>query len=271
MKFVAHIILIFFLSGFTITQAKTNQWGIEFVEVPAGNFQMGLKDAWEVVDEMDEPDPEKFNDELPLHTVEITKPFLLGKTEITQAQWLAIMNTKPGPEKNWKAHNWETLPVTGISWDRAMLFISQINKLDDEFEYRLPTEAEWEYAARAGSSDLRPVPLEKLNEHAWYIDNSNDHLHPVATKKPNAWGLHDMLGNLWEWTSDWYSRSTYNNGNRINPIGPSKGRSKVRRGGSFHCPLYQVRPGYRAANQTDVIYSVLGIRIVAMHLNFMNS
>ena len=113
---------------------------------------MGLKDAWEVVDEMDEPDPEKFNDEMPVHTVEITKPFLLN-----------------------------------------------------------------------------------------------------------------MLGNLWEWTSDWYSRSTYNNGNRINPIGPSKGRSKVRRGGSFHCPLYQVRPGYRAANQTDVIYSVLGIRIVAMH------
>ena len=263
MKFLVLIITINFYLCSTTAIAERNQWGMEFVEVPAGSFQMGLKDAWEIVDEMEEPDPDKFNDEMPVHTVEITKPFLLGTTEVTQAQWLAIMNTKPGPDENWNAKNWRDLPVTGISWNRAASFIETINKLDDKFDYRLPTEAEWEYAARAGNNDTRPISLDKLNEYAWFIHNSNDHLHPVATLKPNVWGLYDMLGNLWEWTNDWYSPSTYAQGNRVDPFGPSKGRSKVRRGGSFHCPLYQVRPGYRAANETDVAYSVLGLRVVA--------
>lgn len=244
--------------------AVTNQWGIDFVEIPAGSFEMGLKDPWDVVDEMQEPDPEKFNDEMPRHTVHISKPFLLSKTEITQGQWLAIMNTKPGPEKNWNAKNWETLPVTGISWQRADSFVKRINEMDDTLFYRLPTEAEWEYAARAGSMDLRPIPLSQLHEYAWYIDNSNDHVHPVGLKKANKWGLHDMLGNLWEWTNDWYSISTYTKHDRRDPKGVEKGRSKVRRGGSFHCPLYQVRPSYRSANPTDVAYSVFGIRLVAV-------
>ncbi len=259
--------LPFFLFLFTPAVAETNKWGIEFVEIPAGSFQMGLNDEWEVVDEMEEPDPDKFNDEKPVHTVVILQAFLLGKTEITQEQWFAIMQTKPGPENNWNASNWEYLPVTGVSWDLAFNFISMINDLDNQYYYRLPTEAEWEYAARAGSSALRPVSLDKLNQHAWYIDNSDDHLHPVAMKNANEWGIHDMLGNLWEWTQDWYAPATYKEGKRVDPTGPHTGKSKVRRGGSYHCPLYQVRPGYRSANPTDTAYSVFGLRVVAVKLN----
>jgi len=193
---------------------------------------------------MDEPDENKFNDEMPVHKVEISNAFLLGKTEVTQAQWFAIMQTKPGPEKNWQDENWEQLPVTGVSWNSTARFIETVNKLDKDFDYRLPSEAEWEYAARAGSTDVRPVPLNKLEDIAWFIRSSDDHVHAVAKLKPNAWGLHDMLGNLWEWTNDWYSPATYKKGDRIDPVGPAKGRAKVRRGGSFHCPIWQVRPSY---------------------------
>lgn len=251
----------------TSSFAMSNEWGMEFVEVSAGSFEMGLKDAWDVIGEMDEPDENKFNDEMPVHTIEITNAFLLGKTEVTQAQWLAIMKTKPGPEENWNAKSWQQLPVTGISWNKASDFIETISGLDKKFNYRLPTEAEWEYAARAGTTDVRPVPLEELNDVAWFIKSSDDHVHPVATLKPNGWGLYDMLGNLWEWTNDWYSPKTFQQGNRVDPLGPEKGRSKVRRGGSFHCPIWQVRPGYRSANKTDVAYSVLGLRVVAIRLN----
>ena len=258
------IIFIITLLSINPVNAEVNQWGMEFFKIPEGEFNMGLSDPWEVMDEMVEPDPNKFNDESPSHLVVISKPFLLSSTEVTQGQWLDIMNTKPGPPKNWERDNWKTYPVTGISWSKAVAFIEEINRIDKHYQYRLPTEAEWEYAARAGSNNLRPFPLEKLDEHAWFIGNSEDQTHPVATKKANDYGLYDMLGNVWEWTNDWYSPKTYTAEKRINPTGPENGRSKVRRGGSFHCPLYQVRPGYRSANAIDVAYSVLGFRLVAI-------
>ena len=102
----------------------------------------------------------------------------------------------------------------------------------------MPTEAEWEYLARSGSDDIRPVSLEQLENQAWFIRNSADRVHSVASKQPNEWGLYDILGNVWEWFDDWYSPSTYRQVGRIDPIGPVSGKSKVRRGGSFHCPLY---------------------------------
>ena len=261
-NFLAATIILNVIFSFPI-YAEVNHWGMTFVKVPAGQFQMGLKDPWEVVDEMDEPDPDKFKDEMPAHTVVISNSFLLAKTEVTQGQWYSVMQTKPGPKNNWSQKNWQNYPVTGVSWANAQEFISTINSLDKTKKYRLPTEAEWEYAARAGSNTLRPVPLAILNEYAWFIKNSADKTHPVGTKKANIWGLHDMLGNVWEWTSDWYSSKTYSENQRVDPSGPGAGRSKVRKGGSFHCPLYQVRPGYRAANKIDVAYSVLGFRLVA--------
>jgi len=130
-----------------------------------------------------------------------------------------------------------------------------------------PSEAEWEYAARAGREGLRPVPVEQLGDYAWYIDNSGDELHPVATRKPNPWGLYDLYGNVWEWLQDWYAPDQYAHSERINPQGPEQGDKKTRRGGSYHCPLHLVRPGYRSADKPDVRYSVVGFRLVAEPLH----
>jgi formylglycine-generating enzyme required for sulfatase activity len=144
----------------------------------------------------------------------------------------------------------------------AQRFARELGRLDPEHRYRLPTEAEWEYAARAGSRGLRPFPDEDLGRHAWFIQNSGDEPQPVGTREPNAFGLHDMLGNAWEWTADWYDAGTYTEGSRIDPRGPEDGVARVRRGGSYHCPAHLVRPGYRAADDPDRRYSVLGFRLV---------
>jgi formylglycine-generating enzyme required for sulfatase activity len=150
-----------------------------------------------------------------------------------------------------------------VSWQDVQAFIESLSRRDPAYDYRLPTEAEWEYAARAGTEGNRPISEHELPEHAWFIANSGDNPHPVATRKPNAWGLYDMLGNAWEWTADWYAPQTYGQADRVDPTGPEDGRSRVRRGGSYHCPLWQTRPGYRQANTPETRYSVLGFRLVA--------
>ncbi|HID82286.1 MAG TPA: hypothetical protein EYH06_01000 [Chromatiales bacterium] len=240
-----------------------NFLNIEFVRVPAGVSVMGTEDLEAAAMEMPEPDVNKLHDESPAHTVVFEQPFFLSKTEITQAQWLKVMENKPGPENNWQQKNWRDLPAVSISWFMAQRFAKELSKLDKHYNYRLPTEAEWEYAARAGSTDLRPWPLDDLEEHAWFINNSGDEPQPVATRKPNAFGLHDMIGNVWEWTADWYASDIYKQGRRINPKGPEKGNARVRRGGSYHCPLHLTRVGYRSADDPGKRYSVLGFRVVA--------
>ena len=190
-------------------QLYSNKIGMEFVSIPAGSFHMGLVDPWLIVEEMDEPNPEKFDDEMPQHAVEISTSFLMAKTEVTQGQWIAVMQSKPGPAENWQQSDWQELPVVSVSWNMTQKFIDKMNAIDAKFFYRLPTEAEWEYAARAGSNEVRPIPLDKLADYAWFIRNSNDNVHPVATRQPNKWGLHDMLGNVWEWVDDWYSPTIY--------------------------------------------------------------
>lgn len=225
---------------------------------------MGTPDVEEALFEIPEPQPGDVLDEAPAHTVTISQNFWLGKTEVTQKQWLSVMDNKPGPETHWVHKDWESLPVVSVSWHMAKRFAEELSKIDSDYDYRLPTEAEWEYAARAGSSELRPVPVDNLTDHAWYIDNSGDVPHPVAQRKANAFGVHDMLGNAWEWVEDWYNPTTYTSENRIDPQGPSQGSAKVRRGGSFHCPLHLTRPGYRAANKPGTRYEVVGFRVVAV-------
>lgn len=243
----------------------TNSLGMSFVTIPAGSFQMGTGDREAAIREMDEPDPDAFRDELPVHEIRISQPFLLGQTEITQAQWLEVMENRPGPAGYWEHDDWRHLPVVSISWHMARRFTEELGRLDPDYDYRLPTEAEWEYAARAGSRGLRPMPADQLPEHAWFIANSDDHPHPVASRLPNAFGVHDMLGNVWEWVADWYAPDSYGDGGlRADPAGVADGRSRVRRGGSYHCPLFQTRPGYRAANTPDTRYSVIGLRVVAI-------
>lgn len=254
-----------FASPLYAAELRHNDLGMSFVFVPPGEFRMGtsLADAEDIAFEMAEPDAGKFLDEAPVHTVVISQGFWLGRTEVTQGQWQRLMGDKPGPAEYWAQADWEALPVVSVSWDMAQQFLTRLNESDTQFRYRLPSEAEWEYAARAGSTATRPVPVEQLGDYAWYIETSGDVPHPVASRKPNAFGLYDMLGNVWEWVNDRYGPDTYTKATRTDPTGPAQGASRVRRGGSYHCPLYQTRPGYRSANAPDTAYSVIGFRVVA--------
>ena len=240
-----------------------NQWGMTFIKVPAKNFSMGLNDFESALMEVPEAKPDELKDELPRHTVKLSHDFYIGQTEITQQQWFLIMENKPGSIKLWNQTNWESLPVTSVSWFMAKRFIEEINTLDKHARYRLPTEAEWEYVARAGSEELRPVSIEEIEDYAWFINNSGDTQQRVASRKPNAFGVYDMLGNVWEWVDDWYAADAYSKNNRVNPVGPQKGFSKVRRGGSYHCPVHLIRPGYRGANKPGIAYEVTGFRVIA--------
>lgn len=240
-----------------------NFLGMRFVKIPAGEFIMGTDDIVVALMEVPEPGENELQDETPAHTVVISKPFYLGQTEVTQQQWLRVMENKPGPEVVWKRNDWKQLPVGSINWYMAARFVEELNKMDQQYRYRLPTEAEWEYVAKDGKNDLRPVAIEDLEDHAWFIYNSGDKPQPVATRKANSFGVYDMIGNVWEWVGDWYAPNTYTEQSRKDPTGPVSGRSKVRRGGSFHCPLHMTRPGYRSANTPDTGYEVIGFRLVA--------
>ncbi len=239
-----------------------NRWGMTFLAIPAGQFMMGTQDIDAATMEHPSGDPEQVRDETPPHPVRISA-FYLGRTEVTQQQWLDVMGTRPGPQANWQRDVWQTLPVVTVSWHRVMDFIEALNIKDGMHQYRLPTEAEWEYAARGGSEGLRPFPVELLDEYAWTISNSGDIVQPVATRKANPYGIHDLFGNAWEWTQDWYSPDYYSVSPDEDPQGPANGTKRVRRGGSFHCPVHLVRSGYRAPDFPDKRYSVLGFRLVA--------
>ncbi len=159
---------------------------IEFVKIAPGEFTMGCSDG----------DNDCAADEKPAHRVEITKAFEIGKFEVTQAQWEAVMGSNPSTIKG------ADRPVETVSRDDARAFLTKLNERNDGYHYRLPTEAEWEYAARAGGAKNPP-----LDEVAWYDANSDDETHPAGTKKPNAWGIYDMLGNVREWVDTLYTRN----------------------------------------------------------------
>lgn len=250
------------LSSLADTGPVENRWGMTFLAIPSGQFIMGTRDIDAATMEHPSGDASQIRDETPPHPVNIST-FHLGRTEVTQQQWLAVMDTRPGPEANWQREDWQKLPVVTVSWHRVMDFINALNEQDSAYDYRLPTEAEWEYAARGGRDGLRPFDIDKLDEYAWTISNSGDSLQAVATRRENPFGIHDLYGNAWEWTQDWYAPDYYSNSPADNPQGPPNGIKRVRRGGSFHCPVHLVRPGYRAPELPDKRYSVLGFRLVA--------
>ncbi len=250
-------------AGRVVPEPLINEQGMAFVKVPAGEFIMGTHDLESAA--MERPDGElaQIRDETPPHRVRFPEPLWLGRTEVTQEQWLKVMGTRPGPEAHWQREDWRTLPVVSVTWLDVQHFITALEERTPGITYRLPSEAEWEYAARASTEGLRPMPVDKLPDHAWYIENSGDAVQPVATRKANAWGLHDMFGNVWEWTADWYAPDYYANAPDITPQGPADGDKKLRRGGSYHCPMHLVRPGYRSADAPNQTYSVVGFRLVA--------
>ncbi|MDR3177301.1 MAG: formylglycine-generating enzyme family protein [Desulfovibrio sp.] len=205
-----------------------NSVGMEFVLIPAGSFQMGSG----VLD-----------DEKPVHRVEISRAFYLGKHEVTQGQWTQIMGKNP----SW--FTGENLPVEQVFWDEAQEFIRRLNLKEGRDGYRLPTEAEWEYAARAGL-DSDPSG-EELGEIAWYAENAGGATHPVGEKKPNALGIYDMLGNVNEWVADWFSSAYYAQSPAKDPAGPDSGTLRVRRGGSWSDEAANCRPARRSFDTPD--------------------
>jgi len=163
--------------------------------------------------------------EKPAHRVTVNS-FSIGKYEVTQAQWKAIMGNSPSHFKG------DKLPVENVSWEEVQQFISKLNAKTGK-QYRLPTEAEWEFAARGGnmSKGYKYSGSNNVETVAWHAFNSEDKTHAVGTKSPNELGIYDMSGNVYEWCNDWYS--DYSNGAQTNPQGPASGSFRVGRGGSW--------------------------------------
>jgi formylglycine-generating enzyme required for sulfatase activity len=192
-----------------------NELGMDFVLVRPGEFMMGSPRG----------EPGREVGESPQHQVRITRGFYIGAHEVTQEQYAKVMGKNPS--KRLGARN----PVERVSWDDAVEFCARLSK--EGCTYRLPTEAEWEYACRSGStaaycSGDDPRELEK---YAWYESNSGEQTHEVGVKQPNAWGLYDVHGNVWEWCQDWYG--DYARGPIEDPVGPTSGTYRVVRGGSW--------------------------------------
>ncbi|MCD6404609.1 MAG: formylglycine-generating enzyme family protein [Planctomycetes bacterium] len=207
--------------------------GIEMVFIPAGEFMMGSPSN----------ESGRGSDEGPQHRVRLTKPFYLGKYEVTQREWRKVMGSNPSGFKG------DRNPVEQVSWNDCREFV-------DKAGLRLPTEAEWEYACRAGSSTRFSFDD---NSYAWYDGNSEDKTHPVGQKKPNAWGLFDMHGNVWEWCADWYGN--YSSGRVTDSQGPSSGSSRVLRGGSWYDFSQICRSANRSYGSPDGTNHCLGFRV----------
>jgi formylglycine-generating enzyme required for sulfatase activity len=234
----------------TLPQTYLNSIQMEFVRVPAGAFFMGAQ-GYE----------EGSSKEKPRHKVRITKPFYLGKYEVTQKQWLAVMGTEH--PSNFSS---PSRPVDEVSWNGVQAFLQKLNEIEKKGFYRLPTEAEWEYAARSGSdtsycfgenSEENP-----LKHHAWYELNANKRSHPVGMLQPNAWGLYDMHGNVAEWVQDFYDKNYYAISPKEDPQGPETGRKRVVRGGSWIHQAYSCRSAFRGYFSADYTDSDFGFRVV---------
>ncbi|MCX7885763.1 MAG: formylglycine-generating enzyme family protein [Verrucomicrobiae bacterium] len=221
---------------------------LELVLVPPGKFVMGSN---------------RTDSEKPLRTVQIAKSFYLGKYEVTQQQWETLMGSNPSYFKGPKN------PVDQVTWDECQLFVAKLNEKDNRFTFRLPSEAEWEYACRAGSTNdfCHGNSESALLEYAWFIANETGTSQPVGRKKPNAWGFYDMHGNVWEWCQDIYHPS-YDNA-------PADGSARldgattnrVLRGGSWYSTAFAVRSANRGRAPPTFRGVVYGFRVAATPKN----
>ncbi len=226
--------------------------GMELIKVPSGCFQMGSNKG-------------DF-DEKPVHKVCITQDYYLGKYEVTQGQWQAIMGNNPSRFKKGRHH-----PVEDVSWNDVQTFIRKLNARTGH-RYRLPTEAEWEYACRSGGKNQTYCGGNNLSSYGWYGEDWDKGHHSVGGKSPNALGLYDMSGNVYEWVQDWHVYDYYKNSPTDNPMGPADGSSRVARGGNWHGsgPDSRRRTGHnarksRAVNRSgfrpDLRFNDMGFRL----------
>ena len=219
--------------------------GVSFtmVRVQGGTFQMGSNDG------------DAFNDEKPIHSVTLSS-YYIGQTEVTQALWTAVMGSNPSCFKG------ENLPVERVSWDDCQSFITKLNQLTGE-HFRLPTEAEWEFAAKGGRQGrgFEYSGNSNIDNVAWYHYNSGSLTHPVATKQPNELGIYDMSGNVKEWCQDW--DGMYSSSSQTNPTGPASGSYRVIRGGGWGNFAKYCRSAYRSdGHAPDYRDCYLGLRLV---------
>ncbi len=245
-------VLGFGTPDYTLTLQETLD-AMEFARIPAGSFVMGSPE-----------DEEGRRDDETQHEVTLSRGFWMGKHEVTQGEWEALMGSNPSHFSECGAQ----CPVETVSWEDAQEFLRRLNERESaagsSARYRLPTEAEWEYAARAGTTGARYGEADAI---AWTLINSlrrthprQRQPHPVGQKRANAWGLHDMLGNVREWTADWYGR--YPSGAVTDPTGPSTGRSRVHRGGSWHQREWRARSADRYHQSPGYRHIAFGFRLV---------
>ncbi len=252
--------LVVGLPAFALEKTFTNSLGMEFVLIPAGSFIMGSPPN----------EPHRTRDEAQ-HKVTISKPFYMQTTEVTVKQWRAVMGRKFFGRKKGS----DDMPVVKVSWHDCMDFIEKLNTLG-EGTYRLPTEAEWEYACRAGSTTpyswgngidctkaMYSNNTQKSEECVDYIKSRGmglDQPAPAKSYPPNAWGLYDVHGNVWEWCQDWYG--AYPKGAAVDPPGPDSGSDRVRRGGSWFKYGYYCRSANRNFGPPSSRYQTTGFRLV---------
>jgi len=231
-------------SGNAVSRTPTNDLSIAMIYVQGGTFTMGCTQ---------EQGDDCYDWEKPAHQVTLSS-FYIGKYEVTQAEWKSVMATNPS---NFKGDN---LPVENVSWNDVQEFIRKLNAQTGK-QYRLPTEAEWEYACRGGmqSAHYKYSGSNTAGNVAWYSENSSNTTHPVGTKSPNELGIYDMSGNVWEWCSDWYGN--YSASDQMNPQGPSSGSNRVFRGGGWDGDAGYCRVSDRNGGAPGSRYNDLGFRL----------
>ncbi|RJP30608.1 MAG: formylglycine-generating enzyme family protein [Candidatus Omnitrophota bacterium] len=236
---------------------------LEMVLLPAGSFEMGSPEEMSARGE----------DESPQHRVTFTRKFFLSRYEITQAQWQAVMGTNPAFFKEGNR------PVEKVSWYDCIYFCNTLSLLTNRFPvydesdfsihlsangFRLPTEAEWEYACRAGTTTHHHwenmAADSGMEDHVWYGNNAETQTHPVGLKLPNPWGIHDINGNVWEWCSNWYG--PYSAEEQIDPTGPEIGAQRCVRGGGWESDAFEIRSAWREKLEPGETFGNLGLRIV---------
>ncbi|MCH1440900.1 MAG: formylglycine-generating enzyme family protein [Rubripirellula sp.] len=221
---------------------STNSIGMKFKRLPPGTFTMGEGDD--------------------AHKVTLTKPINMGVYEVTQAQYELVMSSKRSFEKG------ADIPVDRVSWEDAVEFCRKLSELPAEKSagnvYHLPTEAEWEFACRAGTTTRFSFGDDEseFGDYAWSLENSGDKTHAVGCKKPNAWGLHDMHGNVWEWCRDWYD--DFSKGGLTDPAGPTAGAGRVIRGGGSSLAAAHCRSASRIWSVPTDRFSTFGFRVVQL-------
>ena len=261
-----YLLPILLLPGLLLAQDKTttNSIGMEFVLAPAGSFTMGkFEPQCAPVGAGGNVTEAQYQECLKLakaatragFKVVIAKPFYIGKYEVTQGQYQKVMGTNPSyhTQKIVGAAT-ENYPVDSVSWADAQAIVKKLNALEKTKAYRLPTEAEWEYAAAAGTEDNQQGG--KAPDIAWFMNNAGYVTHAVGLKQPNKWGAYDMLGNVWEWVQDWYDYDTVPK----SPKGPSKGKEHVLKGGGYQAHPKNIRVSVHAGGPGSVVST--GFRLV---------